>query len=130
MDDPRGAYAKDGKFGGPFRGLPGGILPEFPCLWSRTTVAWSVPAFLPRKPAVGTQLLSAMVALGPPDLSQYFLFGASCIVMANLARRDVSHWCPSMCAFEATTVGFPLWLPQQCCTVFRLSCGYTRCKMF
>ncbi len=51
----------------PLRGLPGGILPEFPCLWSWTTVAWSVPAFLPRKPSVGAPLLSAMVALGPPD---------------------------------------------------------------
>ena len=43
-------------------------LPEFPCRWSWTTVAWSVPAFLPRKPSVGAPLLSAMVALGPPDL--------------------------------------------------------------
>ena len=52
----------------PFRSLRGGTLPEFPCLWSVTTVAWSVPAFLPRKPAVGAPLLSAMAALGPLDL--------------------------------------------------------------
>jgi hypothetical protein len=61
----------------PLRGLPGKILPEFPfpCLRSRTTVASSVPAFLPRKPAVGSPLHSAMVALGPPDHSNIFGLG-------------------------------------------------------
>jgi hypothetical protein len=33
-----------------------------------TTVAWSVPAFLPSKPSVGTPLLSTMVALGSAGL--------------------------------------------------------------